>query len=78
LLRHARPGRKLRRIEMISASMDCLRAKGTSGKVTLVNSPSKASFPAPGIVVEDPLEVIALDEWLNEAQPDTVDLTLLR
>jgi hypothetical protein len=38
----------------------------------------KGKFSCPGIVVEDPLEVTALDEWLNEAQPDTVDLTLLR
>jgi hypothetical protein len=35
-------------------------------------------FSRPGILVEDALEVIAIDEWLNEAQPDTVDLNLLR
>ena len=53
------------RIEMISANIDCLGARGTSGKVILVSSPSKASFPAQASFVEHRLVLIGLDERLN-------------
>lgn len=63
---------------MISASTDCLRVKRHIRESDIGQLSLKGKFSCPGIVVEDPLEVTALDEWLNEAQPDTVDLTLLR
>jgi len=36
----------------------------------------KGIFSRPGILVEHPLELIGLDERLNQAKPDTVDLIL--
>lgn len=74
LLRHARPGRRLQRIE----SIDRLRARRHVRESDIGQLSLKGIFSRPGVLVEDSPEVIALDEWLNEVQPNTVDLALLR